>query len=530
MKSINKIIFILLFAAAIAGCKKAFLDRPSTSQISSNNFYKTTSDLRLATASLYGGTAWSQWHNGALLQLGDILSGTANRQWIGDWSQLYTRAITANNGVVSSGWTGLYNVIGQCNGVINAIQQQASASISAADKNAAIAEAKFIRAVAYYHLAIYWGAVPIIEDNSKLIKEPLLPRNIVSDVYKFVAKDLTYAVQNLPIKGETGRVTTWSAQGMLAKVYLTMAGLGKSGTRDQALLDSAKKYAGNVCKSALTLLGQDDSQHLGYYNLFRSQYNDNPESLFALQWAPGVTWGNGNRNLNYSPSNDINPQKSGAYAALYPSYDLYKMYTTQDSVRRKATIMLTGDTYPELNAAGGGYKADQVCMKKHIIGNEKDNNAPTMDPTSSPEHNAILRLADVYLVYAEAILGNNGTTSDGDALTYFNKVRSRAGVAPVLFLDAATILKERRIEFAFEGQYWMDLVRWSYYQPQQAVDWINKQDRAAFSYDATTHIAKRDTTAPAPTLPATISSFTIQIPGSELTMNPKLAAPPVPYY
>ena len=174
MKSINKIIFILLFAAAIAGCKKAFLDRPSTSQISSNNFYKTTSDLRLATASLYGGTAWSQWHNGALLQLGDILSGTANRQWIGDWSQLYTRAITANNGVVSSGWTGLYNVIGQCNGVINAIQQQASASIPAADKNAAIAEAKFIRAVAYYHLAIYWGAVPIIEDNSKLIKEPLL--------------------------------------------------------------------------------------------------------------------------------------------------------------------------------------------------------------------------------------------------------------------------------------------------------------------------------------------------------------------
>ena len=55
MKSINKIIIILLFATAIAGCKKSFLDRPSNSQISSNNFYKTTSDLRLATANLYGG-------------------------------------------------------------------------------------------------------------------------------------------------------------------------------------------------------------------------------------------------------------------------------------------------------------------------------------------------------------------------------------------------------------------------------------------------------------------------------------------
>jgi hypothetical protein len=77
---------------------------------------------------------------------------------------------------VTSGWVGLYNVIGQCNGVINAIEKQADPSISAADKNAAIAEAKFVRAVAYYHLAVYWGAVPIVEDNSKLIKDPLLPR------------------------------------------------------------------------------------------------------------------------------------------------------------------------------------------------------------------------------------------------------------------------------------------------------------------------------------------------------------------
>jgi hypothetical protein len=96
-------------------------------------------------------------------------------------------------------------------------RQQADPSISAADKNAAIAEAKFVRAVAYYHLAVYWGAVPIIEDNSKLIKDPLLNRNIVSDVYKFVAKDLTYAAQYLPKTGEKGRVTTWSAQGCWAR-------------------------------------------------------------------------------------------------------------------------------------------------------------------------------------------------------------------------------------------------------------------------------------------------------------------------
>jgi len=457
--------------------------------------------------------------------LGDALSGNAYYPYWGDLVQLYTRTITGQNSIVSSGWTGLYNVIAQCNTVINAIQQQASASISATDKNAAIGEAKFIRAVAYYHLALLWGAVPIVEDNTKLINHPLLNRNIVSDVYKFINNDLSFAVQNLPATDATGRVTTWSAQGMLAKVYLTEAGLGQSGgTRDQALLDSAKKYAGSVCKnSGLSLLPN-------YYNLFKAQYNDNPESLFALQWTAGVGYGNGNDWLTFSPSNDINPQKTGAWTALEPTYDFYVNYTWKDTVRRIATIMLNGDYYPELDAAGGGYKANGVCMKKHIIGNEKDNNAPTMDIWSSIEHNSILRLADVYLVYADAILGNNTSTGDADALLYFNKVRTRAGVDAAPMLDADTILRERRAEFGFEGQYWLDLVRLSYYNPDKAVYIINHQQRMTFAYDPATRIAKPDTTTAPAILPATISAFTLQIPSSELTSDPKLAEPPVPYY
>jgi len=189
MKFLNKIILVAVVAVSCFACKKSFLDRPSQSQISSDNFYKTTSDLRLATASLYGGSPWGIWHHEAYLPLGDILSGNGNRQWISDWVQLYTRTITAGNSVMQGGWKGMYNLIGQCNGVINSIEQKADASISDADKNAAIGEAKFIRGTAYYYLAMLWGAVPIIEDNSKLIQDPLLKRNIVSDVYQFVAND-----------------------------------------------------------------------------------------------------------------------------------------------------------------------------------------------------------------------------------------------------------------------------------------------------------------------------------------------------
>ena len=523
MKPINKILVLALLAVAFTACKKSFLDRPSNSQISSNNFYQSTADLRLATASLYGGSHWVPFHSQAMLTLGDILSGNAIFPWNGDIVQLYTRTITAQNGIVSSGWTGLYNVIAQCNTVISAIKKSGP-SVSTADKNAAIAEARFIRAIAYYHLAVYWGAVPIIEDNAKLLADPLLNRNVVSDVYKFVANDLTYAAQNLPKTDQTGRVTTWSAQGMLGKVYLTMSGLDKSGSRDQALLDSAKKYAGNVCKnSGLTLFPN-------YYNLFKAEFNDSPESLFALQWAAGTGNSNGNAWQTYSPSNDINPGRNGAWVPLSPNYELYQLYSPKDSIRLKASIMLTGVHYPELNAAGGGYTPTMVSMKKHIIGNEKDNNAPTMDIWSSPEHNSVLRLADVYLIYAEAILGNDASTSNGDALMYFNAVRERAGVDPVTSLDFDTILKERRVELVFEGQYWIDLVRLSYYNPQVAVNNLNNQKRATFTYDKTTETAKADTTSVAPALPATIGSFTLPIPASETTADPKLAEPPVPYY
>lgn len=532
MKPNIKIIIFLALAAAIAGCKKSFLDRPSNSQISSNNFYKTTSDLRLATANLYGGSDWWQFHSNALLPISDALSGNGYKGYYQDFDQLFTRTITAQNGIVSSAWIGLYNVIAQCNTVINAIQSQASASISVKDKNAAIGEAKFIRAVAYFHLAVYWGAVPIIEDNSKLIQNPLLNRNTVSDVFKFITKDLTFAVQNLPAKDVAGRVTTWSAQGMLGKVYLTMSGLNSNGIssahqRDQTLLDSAKKYAGNVCKnSGLALFPS-------YYNLFRAQYNDVPEDLFALQWAAGVGYGNGNTwAALLAPSTTITATKGGAWNTISITYDLYLAYTAKDTIRRKATIMLTGDYYPELDAADGGYTATGVSLKKHIIGNEKDNNSPTMDIWSSPEHNAMLRLADVYLVYAEAILGNNASTSDGDALTYFNAVRTRAGVDPVSVLNPATILNERRIELAFEGQYWIDLVRLSYYDPTTAINILNNQQRVTFSYSkgVATTTPKGSDGGPQTIVPATISSFTLPIPASEISSDPKLAQPPVPYY
>jgi starch-binding outer membrane protein, SusD/RagB family len=524
MKSINKLFIPLLLLVAVAGCKKNFLDRPSLSQIASNNFYQTTKEIRLATASLYGGAPVWQWHSNGFLQFGDVMSGNGTTgQYQGtDNNELFAVNLSASNGYVRDAWTGLYNLIGQCNNTILGIQQYAPSTVSSTDKNAAIAEARFIRGYAYFMLALHWGAVPIVEDNSKLIEKPLLNRIIVSDVYKFVTNDLTYAAQNLPVTDVAGRVTTWSAQGMLGKVYLTMASLGGNGTRNQAYLDSAKKYAGNVCKSSGRTLFPS------YYDLFKVQNNDVPEVLFAFQWAAGTGYGNGNTLNNYAPSNTIMPKKGGAWASMKPTYDLYLLYSKNDSIRRKTTFMVNGDYFPELNAAEGGYKATGSSMKKHIIGNDVDNSSPLMTLWDSPEHDAVLRLADVYLIYAEAIMGSNTSTSDAEALLYYNKVRARAGVDPLTTITLDTLISERRMELAFEGQYWSDLVRLSYWQPAKALAIINGQNRAFFNYAA--GVATPDASPVVKVLPATSASFQLQIPATELTANPKLADAPVKYY
>lgn len=524
MKYINLkkmcVLFTVLFAVS---CQDDFLDRPSQSDISTENFYQTKEDLRLATAALYG-KPWAQWNNKTYLPLGDVMSGNVVVPYQGgDLVELNTFTLNGSNARLTTGWKALYIVIAHCNITIKAIENT-KATIAEADKNAAISEAKFIRAMAYYHLVLLWGEVPIIEDNQKLITSPLVNRNIKEDVYRFITEDLIFATENLPKTDTPGRVTTWSAKGLLSKVYLTMAGLGQSGgTRNQQYLDLAKNTAKDVIENSGLVLFPS------YKDLFRTQFNDSSESLFSLQWTTGAGWDEGNMLLTYSPSDKINPQKAGGWGGPLVSYDLYLAYPEQDSIRRKVNFMLTGDHYAELNAAEGGYTATYPTMKKHIIGNEADNNAPAMTFTSSILHTPLLRLADIYLVYAEAVLGNNASTTNADALQYFNMIRKRAGVDPVTVLNLDVILKERRLEFAFEGQYWFDLVRLSYFNPAKAINLLSNQQRVTFEYDSATEIATPN--APIGVIsPATVATFTLQLPASEIIVNPKLNQPSVPYY
>src|SRR6202022_729311 len=122
--------------------------------------------------------------------------------------------------------------------------------------------------------------------NSVQLGDSSVRRNNLADVWKFIISDLAWASKNLGTAAlHPGRETKWAPEGMLARAYLVRAGLGQSGgSRNQADLDSAKYYAGDVCtNSGLTL-------YPSYYDLFTSAVfsgNKVPsECLLGLYWVP----------------------------------------------------------------------------------------------------------------------------------------------------------------------------------------------------------------------------------------------------
>jgi hypothetical protein len=155
----------------------------------------------------------------------------------------------------------------------------------------------------------------------------------------------------------------------------------------------------------------------------------------------------------------------------------------------------------------------------------------------------LLRLGDVYLIYAEAVLGNGASTSDAVALSAFNAIHNlRAGLPAATSITFEDIWRERRLELALEGDRWYDFVRLSYYKPDDAVAKLQAQYRKPYvglkdyyiddkPYDAVADGGKgtpRYDTDVA-NLNVTPSKFYAPFPDVDVSQNPNLTAPPIDY-
>lgn len=550
----NKFVYISgLFALFVfTGCEKEFLERPPQDTLVDANFYKTDDQVLAASAPLYS-VVWKDYVDKASWQLGDLRAGTAFRAW-GDRDNVLfnTSEVSTSN---SEAYRAFYIVVGQANTLIQNVNTYAGPQVSEAIKNHAIAEARFMRATAYTFLVMNYGAVPIIENNIALLNDKDLARNTVESVWEFITRDYLFAAANLPENPvQPGRITKWSAEGMLARTYLNRAGVGTTGgAKNQEYLDKAKDYAQRVITMSGAALLPD------YANLFKYPYDNNVESLFELQWVFTTDYGYANTMVSQiTYSNDI-ANGDGWGGDLSASYWMLNLYDgliedgfTNDE-RLKPTFMLPGFHYPEISqtvrdAEGNENEqelifpspaatADQsfASIKKYVVGKAADVGGQSMSQRY-PNDTYMLRLAEMYLTYAEAALGNSESTSDAQAIEYFDAIHTRAGLpAHEGALTWDDIFEERIKEFSMEGLAWYDLVRLHYYNPQKAYDIINNQDRGLYvihpnrmpdpnswEFIETSWFAER-------TANANSGNFELPIPAAEASQAPNLRKDPIPY-
>ena len=560
MNTKNRIPFLLTSALAlmvVAGCKKSFLDQPPQSAIVANTFYQTDEQVMAGTSLLYN-KVWFDYNDKAMYNLGDFRGGTAFSAWNDRGNVLFNT--TGDNGENGASWRAFFNVVAQANLTIQNINKYAGAAVSPQTKKLAIAESRFMRALAYRFLVMNWGAVPIIENNTEHLFDTSITRNTVASVWRFITREMRAVAADLPaVAAQEGRLTKWSAEGMLARFYLTRAGVESTGgSRNQTFLDSAKYFAADV-------INNSDRKLLdNYESLFKYPYDNNSESLFELQWvfAGANIWGTQNsmpEYLAYSPDISFGGWggDKGATWWLIKQYDGISAQgndtlkgRTLDQ-RLHATFMLPGFYYPEITKTTDKTKlvfpqtgTDQnfLNVKKYVIGSPIDL-AGIAAQQHYPNDTYMMRLAELYLIYAEATIGNSTSTTDATALSYFNKVHTRAGLPAwtvtgtnpngPLTLDA--VFSERFKEFAMEGMAWYDLVSLHYWNPSKAFSILNSQDRGLFftkadqvpnpslwTFIKTSWFTER-------TINANEGNFLLPIPNAEITQAPNLKKDPVEY-
>ena len=565
--TIRKFKYVLaagLLTAGLASCGD-FLDRPAEDTYNVSNFYQNDEQCYQGVNYLYN-SPWYDFQRG-FIKVGEVLSG--NMYWSG--SPYLTLTVNGTDVDLVNMSYSLWSVIGHCNTVYNNLSH-ATASQTAI--NTAKGECLAWKAMAYFYLVRTFGEVPIIHDNGEEIASGTYNEKykvLKSDVFEYIIMTLEKAIELLPEKAITpGRIDKYCAEGLLAKVYLTKAGVDQSGSRNTADLALAAQYAKDVIDNSGRQLMAN------YADIFRLANNTSDESLFAWRWsADGEMW-----TMQNTLQSDLAMQGFSEFGDTWggyqgPSVDLADAFGVSalddpsrrsdvDS-RRKATMMMVGDKYEYfwqdkggfdvlrfvydetygVGGPGGNWQSNTGTQNvKHLFGDTYDHElgcgvTPKYMYSQLATH--ILRLADVYLVYAEAILGNSASTSDPSALAAFNAVRNRAipGATPKTSITFDDIWKERRLEFAHEGDRWYDFVRLSWYDPQRAINELVSQRRNGYygfndvakayyetgSWVVDPSVTRYDTDTQAPNV--TVGTFTLPFPTEDVVFNKHLLEDPI---
>lgn len=467
-KMIGRIGFFFLVLAGISfSCSDEFLDVDVQGGV--------TTDPNLAPKlvtgvynSLLQGDSWGNGdvHGFAFISVSSIMSDDADKGSTPNDQAVPVGAmdnftLTPTNKFCETLWSGHYNGIGVANQALKALDD---AALEEAQRNQYKGEVRFLRGYLYFNLVRMYGGVPLVlrtpsdvdDANTDPIFKTRAPAGVV---YDSIIRDLTYAADNLPLKGvlAPGHATKGAAQALLAKVYMYKASKADNPSPNddwQKVFDLTDAVI-NSTKYALV----DD-----YATIWRQAGENNSESIFEVQ-----TGEFNNTNLNpdlYTVCQGPRQGGSGGWNDLgwgfnVPSTSLLNAYEPGD-LRKDATIIFIDNSGTHTGTVlWDGFRIPSKDSVENLHYNYKAYTSADLesyaDPANKnrPKNIRILRYAEVLLMYAEAAVH----LGLGDPDEKINLLRDRADLPAKSGVTIDDIWHERRIELAMEHDRFWDLVR-----------------------------------------------------------------------
>lgn len=405
MKTLKSTVLVTALMFSAFSCN--VLDVEPTNSIPADEAFKDKAGIERGIFGAYNtfqylsyyGRTYGIFSDLAADNLAQPIDGTAS-----EYREVDNNNIYPENGSTANIWSSVYDGINVANNVIEKVPGMSD--MNDTEKNQALAELYFIRALSHFNGMAYFGAIPIKTTPTVGVEDLNVPRNSVDQVYNQIITDLNFAAEHLPASTSLKiRATKYAAVALLARVYLYK--------KDYPM---ASEMAGRVItEGGYTLL--DD-----YAAIFDG--DGSAETIFEIDF----TSLDRNRIAEYNFPKTLNGRRE-----VEPTQSILDAYEIGDE-RYNASIAFDGAlAYP--------IKYDDLSV--------------------GADNFIVLRLGEMYLIRAEAEARNNGDITmiqqDIDAIRErANLSATSAATYPALLLQ---IEKDRRIELAFEGHRWFDLVR-----------------------------------------------------------------------
>lgn len=448
-----KRIYIVLFSTVFLG--SCDLDPIPTSAVVVDNFFNNDSEITAGIINIYDGLQGSNplegdggFNNPHLAiqieyQMGEVLSDNARtKSGSPQGFDFETFTVLPQTAAVITYYRSMYNIIFRANVVLENLENATPENVVRFE-----AEARFLRAYAYFNLVRFYGDVPLIDrvigpDETDIA----FTRVDESTIYDFIISDFEFAVNGGLDNSSRSRASLAAAQTFLAKVHLTLGNYATAQTLLEAVIAS-----GNY------------SLEPNFFDIFYNEANN--ETIFSIGFDDTLV------DDSQGFSAEFLDAVGRGTGTNYATAELVEALTENGGNRTQFTIR-------EDPGNPGLY---QTVKFLPIPDPSVGNFSVPANPRIAGNDWIVTRYADVLLLHVEAILAGANQTSNQAALDSFNAVRVRAGLDAQTVVTQQLLMDERRVELAFENHRFLDLKRFGVAQEVLAAfSAANSHDFQAF--------------------------------------------------